>query len=225
MGRGFRGLPAVWEKGHPTAFRRRPEATRVSAGPSLCLFHTTTPHAPLQPHWPLGPRKTGIIRSHHRALAPALPPGLHASPHISTGLSSNVTAGERPSWPHVTLLYCPHSSLPTPLMCSCPPHALSRYLTPSALGWTPSVFTGCRLVGNQYTCVKSPKGPPSASASCTSVWSVSIGPDVLFPLVNYCGIIIVRSVSTDCINEETHKRFHALAHRTLDLAMGHPAAC
>ena len=57
-----------------------------------------------------------------------------------------------------------------------------------------------------------------------SVWSCRVGPDVLFSLVNYCRIIIVRSVSTDCINEETHRRLHALARRALELEMGLPTA-
>lgn len=60
------------------------------------------------------------------------------------------------------------------------------------------------------------------SVSCTSVWSCSIDPDVLFSLVNYCRVITVRSVTKACINRR--KRFPVLAHRTLEPELGLPAA-
>lgn len=45
---------------------------------------------------------------------------------------------------------------------------------------------------------------------------------MLFSLVNYRRVIIVRSVSTECINGGKHKGFHAMARRTLELDMGPP---
>lgn len=130
MGRGFRGLPTDWEKGHPSAFRGLPEAPRVLAGSSLCPSlcplpcHPTTCSAAAT--LAFGPSQNAI----HSFPPGGLPPASHASSHISTGLSSNVTQ-ERPSWPHVTLLYCLHSShLPTPLMCSCPPPHSLQVLRP-----------------------------------------------------------------------------------------------
>lgn len=142
-----------------------------------------------------------------------------AAPQISTGLSSDITSRERLIWPRVTLFYCHHSTdhLPTSLtrLCVCRPSPLCQGPCPVGspldpqhlhrLGHSRCSIPICQVTGRHVL------------MPLVHLFGVgSVDPDVLFSLVNYCRVIIVRSVSTECINGRKHKRFHALAHRTLE---------
>ena len=154
-------------------------------------------------------------------MALARPPAWPACPQISAGHSSHATSRRRLLWPHAPEPYCLHSTyhkltsdvFTHPLsICHPPPTLLPETCSGEDL-WHLSklLLSGCSRPICQIT-----ERASTCLSSRASVWSFSIDPDVLVSLVNYRTVIIVRSVSRECINGKKHKRLHAPAHRTLE---------